>query len=455
MQTIGPINWPNPGRVLACAALVTFLIALDSSLLNVSFPAIRSDFPRVSTSAIGWVINVYSLTLAILLAPAGRLADRWGSKRTLIAGFTIFMLGALCCGLSLTAGQLVVSRFLQALGGAMALPASLAVILTNFHGKERAVAVGKWSAAGGITAAAGPPLGAAVMHQGSWRLLFLLHVPLCLWGVWLSSRVLGDSRSQVKLPGIARAFSPVAAGMGLLVAAVTVPSLPAPAVFGAILVGALLIFMGVRLMQKEEQLHESFADRGFALACLATFCFGGVFGALFISYDLALVGRFHFAIPAAALLLTPIPLLSVPVARRSGGLHQRWHGGAIMVTGGLLLFSGASFFLLMLLTDSFNALAWTATVALSGAGIGLCFPGVSLAGVRGIPADFYALASGLNQSCRHMGTVMGVVTVTFVSGPASGDFLAAWGLLVCFCAGTILTAAMFAAAPKLLGAAHD
>jgi hypothetical protein len=455
MQTLEPSSKNRQDRVLLCAATVTFLIALDSSLLNVSFPAIRNDFLGVSASALAWVINIYSLTLAVLLVPAGRMADRWGNKITLTAGFAAFTLGALCCGVSLTAGQLVIWRFLQAVGGAMALPASLAIILTNFHGKERAIAVGKWSAAGGIAAAVGPPLGAIIMHKRSWRLLFLLHIPICLWELILISKVLENSGNSVATPGISRAISPIAAGIGLMVAAVTVPLMPLSAVCAALLAGALMVFLGARLAHSDSLIRESFGGRGTALACLATFCFGGTFGALFIAYDLALVGRLHFSIPAAALLLTPIPLLSVPVARRSGQLHQRWSGGLIIATGGLLLFLSALFFLIVLLNARFNAFVWSAIVILAGAGIGLCFPGVSLAGVRDVPANYFAVASGLNQSCRHMGTVMGVAAITLSSGPMTGDFLAAWGLLACFCFGTILTSALFSSAPKFLGVAHD
>jgi MFS family permease len=455
MQETAPENGQNSGRVMACAMIVTFMVALDSALLHVSFPAISGNFAAASTSTLAWVINVYSLTLAVLLSPSGRMADQWGSRRMLVTGFAISILGAVCCGLSLTAGQLVFSRFLQALGGAVALPASLAVILANFHGRERAVAVGKWSAAGGVAAAAGPPLAAAVMRLSSWRILFFFHVPLCLWGLWLSWKIPEDNRSQTKLPGIASAISPIAAGMGFLVAAITIRSLSKPALFGAAFAGMLLIFIGMRFVRKEKHLREVLADRGIAFACLATFCFGGAFGAMFISYDLALVNRFHFDIPSAALLLTPIPFLSVPVARRCGELHQRWHAGTIIMLGGMLLFSGALFFLLMLLTGRFNAFAWTATLALSGAAIGLCFPSVSLAGVQAVPANYYALASGLNQSCRHMGTVIGVALIALLSGPAARDFFAAWALFACFCIGTIFSAGVFSAAPGILRTAHD
>jgi MFS family permease len=448
-------SYKNSDRVLACASLVTFMVALDAALLNVSFPAINNNFAGASPAAIAWVINIYSLTLAVLLVPAGRLADRSGNRLMLIAGFMMSLLGAVLCGFSRTVGELVLSRFLQALGGAMALPASLAVILQNFHGKERPMAIGRWSAAGGIAAAAGPPLAAVVMHLSSWRMLFFAHVPLCLWGLWLSSRMPHASRSQVSLPGIASVISPIAVGMGLLVAAITIHTMPSLLTLGAIVGGIFLILSGVRLARKAEHLHERFANRGLAFASLATFCFGGVFGAMFISYDLALVGRFHFEIPTAALLLAPVPLLSVPVARSCGKLHQHWHAGTIIIIGGTCLFSGALFFVTMLLAGHFNAFAWVATLALSAAGIGLCFPSVSLAGVSAIAPEYHALASGLNQSCRHIGTVIGIAALTYLSGPSLHHFLVAWGLLVCFCAGTIFTAAMFSVAPTILRTTHD
>ena len=431
--------------VLATAASITFLVALDSSLLNIALPAIRNSFPSASTNSIAWVINIYSLTLAAMLIPAGYLADRWGRKRLLSAGVGIFLLGCISCGASGSIAQLLVARLVQAVGGAMALPASLTVILTHFVGSERACSVGKWSTAGALAAAAGPPLGAVIMHYGSWRILFFLHAPICVWTLVRCRSAIVNSTGNGSISRLFLATPPFSAGTGLFFVAFASDFTSANPLLRIVVIAcaAAFIALAVALVRKQTHFLRSFDRSAMALTGGTTFCFGAVFGSMFVLYDFALVYQFHFSISMAAAMLGAIPLLSIPVARNAGKFHQ-WCSLQITLLAGATALVLAVLLSFMMLHGSFLLAPSIMTVVFSSVGIGLCFPTLSITAVKNIHADYFAFVTGVNQSCRHLGTVIGVAAVGLMLGsnmPVS--FAKAWWLLIGFAAGLLALAIIF------------
>jgi MFS family permease len=424
-------------RMLSAAAMAAFLIALDSSLLNVGFPAIKEKFPAVSTASAAWIINVYSVTLAALIVPAGFLADRWGRKSLLVLGLSGFLAGAVGCGLATRIWQLLLWRCVQGVGGALSLPASLAIVLNHFEGHERAVAVGKWTAAGGLAAAIGPPLGAIVMSMGSWRLMFFLHVPVCAWALFRSRCVPRNSRGPGTRAKIALALPAIAGGAGLLVAALAIVPKPWGALMEATLVvaAALLGASGLWIACTEETFMRYFGRREIAFTWTTTICFGAAFGAMFLIYDLALVYHFHLKVTSAALLLTPIPLLSVPVARTAATLLERWSPRTVLAAGNVALaLAGLCFFRLLAGVDIARMkMLWVAIGVFSSVGIGICFSTLNLAAVKGVAADHFGLGTALNQSCRQLGSVIGVAGASWIMSTTAREpaFMATY-LLICF-----------------------
>src|SRR5687767_6927631 len=136
MQTMSPVRpWP----VLAVTSLAVFAVSLDTTVLYVAFPAIRRSFSAVSTAELSWVLNAYTVLFGALLVPAGRLADRIGRRRTFLAGVTVFTLASLACGIAPGAATLIAARAAQAVGAALLLPSSLALVLGAFPRERRAV----------------------------------------------------------------------------------------------------------------------------------------------------------------------------------------------------------------------------------------------------------------------------------------------------------------------------
>src|SRR4051794_8710882 len=125
-------------QVLLVTAIAVFMSFLDVTIVNIAFPDIRASFPDSSLSDLSWILNAYSIVFAAALVPAGRLADRFGRRRFFFAGTLVFLAASAVCGVSGSVELLVAARVVQALGGAMLVPASLGLLLPEFPLERRA-----------------------------------------------------------------------------------------------------------------------------------------------------------------------------------------------------------------------------------------------------------------------------------------------------------------------------
>src|SRR3954447_21853509 len=165
------------GRVfIACAG--AFLAFLDTTIVNIAFPDISASFAGSGRDALSWVLDGYFVVIAALLVPAGGLADRFGHRRVFLLGLAAFTGASLLCALAPSLETLIAFRVLQGVGAAAIAPTSLAIVLDSFPVEKRATGVGLWGAAAAGAAATGPTLGAALVELDSWRLVFLVNLPL-------------------------------------------------------------------------------------------------------------------------------------------------------------------------------------------------------------------------------------------------------------------------------------
>ena len=130
LPEIGASRRVAPGRVLAVASAGAGLAFVDATIVNVAFPDMQADFAGTSLSALSWILNAYNIVFAAFLVAAGRLADLAGRRRTFQAGVVLFTLASVACAAAPTVELLVAARVLQALGAAITVPASLALVLT-------------------------------------------------------------------------------------------------------------------------------------------------------------------------------------------------------------------------------------------------------------------------------------------------------------------------------------
>ncbi|MEU8971294.1 MFS transporter [Streptomyces monashensis] len=173
----------NPARrrlLLIGLSLGYFMVLLDTSVVNVALPAIRSDIGG-GLSGLQWVVNGYTLTFAALLLTMGALSDRLGGRRVFIVGTWAFLLASLITVFSPNLGVLITMRALLGIAGAALLPSSMAVIATTFTDPaQRARALGSWAAITGAALAAGPVLGGVLTDALGWRSIFAINVPVAL-----------------------------------------------------------------------------------------------------------------------------------------------------------------------------------------------------------------------------------------------------------------------------------
>src|SRR3954470_15353242 len=170
-----PRTTPN---VLAVAAGATFLALLDTTVAKLAVADVQTDFAGTTVNGATWIITIYAVVFAALLAPAGRVADAVGRRALLLAGVGGFTLFSALCSLAPSLPALLVARGLQGAAAAGMLPAPLAVVLADTPPERRAKAIGAWSAAGALAAAAGPALGGVLVDQFGWRALFMINIPL-------------------------------------------------------------------------------------------------------------------------------------------------------------------------------------------------------------------------------------------------------------------------------------
>src|SRR6476619_3727764 len=137
-------------KVAAIVSVGVFVASLDLFIVNIAFPDIAADFAGTSLASLSWILNAYAIVFAALLVPAGRLADTIGRKRGFLAGLSLFVVASALCAAAVSPGMLIATRVVQAVGAAMLVPTSLALLLPEFPPAKRPVAVGIWGATGGI-----------------------------------------------------------------------------------------------------------------------------------------------------------------------------------------------------------------------------------------------------------------------------------------------------------------
>ncbi|HEX4247103.1 MAG TPA: MFS transporter [Pseudonocardia sp.] len=168
--------------------LGTALIIMEANVVNVAVPTIRAELHASATTSL-WVLDSYTLLLAVLLLSAGRVGDRIGARRCYLVGLGVFGLASVACSLAGTAPLLVAVRAVQGIGAALLVPTPLTLITRMYpEAVARAKAVALWVTVGGVGFCAGPLLGGLLLDTLGWRSIFLLNVPVVLGTGWLVRR---------------------------------------------------------------------------------------------------------------------------------------------------------------------------------------------------------------------------------------------------------------------------
>jgi EmrB/QacA subfamily drug resistance transporter len=435
----------DPGRwvALAIVILAAFIVVLDNTVLNVAIPTILRDFDTTLPS-LEWVVTGYALTFATLLIIGGRLGDVYGHRRIFVIGAALFGVGSLLASVSTSVGELILGEaIIEGIGASLMLPATLAILSTMFHGRERATAFAAWGATAGVAAASGPVVGGFLTTNYSWRWSFRINViiaPLAILGALLfmrhaDHRDAGERRVRIDIPGAVL----VAIGMFLLVFALseggtygwwqpiksftaaghtvwpasrTVSIIPVVLLAGIATLAGFYAFERAKERRRRDPLFE------FAHLRHATYRYGLLtglvlaMGQLGLSFVLPvfLQGSRHLTAQQNGLWLLPTGLFVI-VGAQAGGRLIRTVGTTVVVRLGLASYAFGLAYILHAI--SLDLTVWRLLPGLALYGIGIGFAGAQLTNVvlSEIPKSSSGVASGANTTVRQVGAALGVAVI--------------------------------------------
>ncbi len=182
--------------ILLTVIIGTFMGRLAQTIVNLALPKIISEF-SISVPDAGWIATAYILANAIFVPVWGKLGDTQGRKKIYILGFTIFIFGSVLAGLAWNLNSLIVFRIIQAIAGSADYPTAMAIIAVTFRqGKERAEALGIWSASFAAAAVFGPLLGGPLIDTFGWRSIFLVNLPVGIIGLIMALIFVQESKGR-------------------------------------------------------------------------------------------------------------------------------------------------------------------------------------------------------------------------------------------------------------------
>jgi EmrB/QacA subfamily drug resistance transporter len=419
------LDEPRGRWVLAAAVLGSGAALLDSTVVNVALPVLGKDL-GADFAGLQWTVSGYTLTLAALILLGGSLGDRFGRRRVFVIGTVWFCVASVLCAFAPDVRVLVAARALQGIGGALLTPGSLAILQTSFVPEDRGRAIGAWSGLGSVAAALGPLLG-GLLVEVSWRLAFVINVPLCAAVVLVAVRHVPESSD----PGAARHVDVLGAAVGALgLAGVTYAlialgedvGLPVVAVPGAVGVLLLASFVVVERRSTQPMLPlDVFASRQFTAANLVTFAvyaaLGGVFFLLVV--DLQVVGGYSPV--AAGVSLLPVTACMLLLSSRSGALSGRI-GPRLQMTAGPLVCAAATVLLSRLGPHPSYPAAVLPAALLFGLGLVTTVAPLTVTVLAAASDRHAGIASGVNNAVARTAGLLAAAVLPVLGGIAGRDY---------------------------------
>ncbi|GAA3047944.1 MFS transporter [Streptomyces roseofulvus] len=441
--------------VLAVCCLSMFLVGLDTTIVNVGLPAIGQGLDA-DTRGLEWIVDAYTLVLAALLISAGALADRFGRRRVFQCGLVVFGVASLLCALAPSAGALVAARAVQGVGASMLSPVALAIVVNAMPDpRERAQAIGVWASVFGLSMAAGPVTGGALLAVLDWRALFWANAPVIAVALLLSAVFVPESRAprprRLDLPGQLLLTLVLAVVVGVLIEGPRV-GWTSPAALAGYTAAVLATAGFVRV---EARRSEPLMDlRLFTRPVFSGAVAGAV--AVFVALGMTLLlntlylqhtrGWTPLAAGVATLPLAVGATVCAPwsgrMVGRTGPRRPLLLAGAFVTAGGLLL---------VRLAPDTGVVLLLASYLLIGIGFGFANAPITNTAVNGLPPDRAGVAGAITSTARQLGSAVGIALAgALVTGAGPTELAPAsrpgW-ILVAVC-GVVLLLVAQASRPK-------
>lgn len=409
-----PVTVPHERHqfiVLVTLCVGMFMAILDVNVINIATISIRSEF-HAPVSTITWAVDAYNLSLCGLMLSGGTLADRYGSRRIWLSGLVLFTCASLGCGMSVAMWQLILFRLLQGAGAALFIPASFSLLSTGWPDRHaRQQAIGMFGGLVSVAAAAGPVLGGVLVGDFGWRSIFLINLPVGLYGICSGYRLL-----PAALPSRLRALD----FTGQVLAMATLGCLSwvliqlpeqkwGQSALPLMALASLLCAGGFVMVE-----HKSaspmlplvfFRSPAFNLANLSGFfinvCY---FGSLY-ALSLILQQYWHYTPFQSGMALLPMAFFLFVGNLSAGRLMRRWGIRKQMVTG--LLAGSVGYAGMISLHGQITLLAFLSMALLAG-GVSFAVPPMTAAVLAGRTQDTAGTASAIHTTFRQTGSLVGI-----------------------------------------------
>jgi MFS family permease len=401
-----------PRSTLLALLLSTALVPLGSTMIAVALPAIGRELAADPAALTQWLVNSYLVVAIVLQSPAGKLGDLWGTRRALLAGQALFALGAALGFFAASLAVLVLARVMMAAGGALLVPASMALLRNASAPAGRARLFGMFGAAMGLAAALGPLLGGVLVEAFGWRSLFLASLAVLAVASPLVRGIPAAPPQRARVPFDWIGSAILGAGLLSAVAGSKAGGTAAAMLLGF---GAVLLFAFVRW---ERRVSDPVIDP--ALFRATAFAAGGIVVALhnLVMYALlfqlpiwlngvlgsgsATTGRVLLAMMLSMVICSPI----------GGRASERFGARAVAVAGTLAILGGL--LLLAQVAATATALGAVPALVLVGAGLGLASAPAQSSAVSAISSHQSGMAAGALSTMRYIGGVAGIGALGFI-----------------------------------------
>jgi EmrB/QacA subfamily drug resistance transporter len=426
--------------VLTTCILASSLAFVDGSVVNVGLPAIGQNL-QADAAELQWVVNAYLLPLSALLLLGGAAGDRFGRRGVLIFGVSLFGIGSALCAAAPALGWLLLARALQGTGAAFLLPSSLAILGNAFAGEARGRAVGTWSAASSIAAAAGPVLGGWLIDTFGWREIFLINIPLAIAAIVLALVFVREEPRQAPAPplDIWGALLATLALAALTWGLTTGAGGAAWSLGAAITVAAGVVFLGGFVWVERAQKNDAmmplalFESSDFIGLTLLTLLLYGALGALLVTVPFVLIQGAGYSGTAAGAALLPFPIILALTSRAMGGVAGRFGSRLPLTIGPMVVAVG---FLLLLRVNPGTAY-WAgvapAIVVMSIGMAGAVAP-LTTAVLTSVDAKHTGSASGLNSAVARTGGLIATALLGGIFAATGGHLYDAFHQAAMVCA---------------------
>jgi EmrB/QacA subfamily drug resistance transporter len=418
--------------VLAAAVLGSGIAGIDSAVMNVALPVIGRDL-RADFSQLQWTVTGYTLSLAALILLSGALGDHFGRRRVFLIGVIGFTGASVLCALAPGIDALIGDRSIQGIGGALMIPASLAIIQSSFRAEDRSRAIGIWSGFSGVASVTAPFAGGGLLDLGTWRWIFVINVPVAAVLVLIAVRHVPESQEAAPAPmdWLGSLFAVVALATVTYVLT-TMPgqrsASPLTIVAAVMAAGTSAAFVWHERRSEAPMLPVAvFRSAPFVAANLVTFFVYGALGAFSFVFTVALETISGYSPIEAGSTLLPITIIALLLSGRSGQLAARI-GPRLQMTAGPFLCAVAA---LLAVRVSAHTGYWTTVIPLEcvfGLGIAALVAPLMSTALSSVPTDHAGVASGVNNAVSRAAALLWIAALPPLAGLSGSSYATAAAL---------------------------